>query len=91
MTVAAVDRLVDHSNLIQINGESFCRKRARRLGCRSTGLFVVLTRHQLHATAYSIEARNAGDDDWLESSQRPRRRRTGSRCAPIDIASQLRS
>jgi len=30
MTVAAVDRLVDHSTLIQINGESYRRKRARR-------------------------------------------------------------
>ena len=32
MTVAAVDRLVDHSTLIQINGESYRRKRARRPG-----------------------------------------------------------
>jgi DNA replication protein DnaC len=31
MTVAAVDRLVDYSTLIQINGESYRRKRARRL------------------------------------------------------------
>ena len=31
MTVAAVDRLVDHSTIIQINGESYRRKRARRL------------------------------------------------------------
>jgi len=31
MTVAAVDRLVDHSTTIQINGESYRRKRARRL------------------------------------------------------------
>jgi len=30
-TVAAVDRLVDHSTIIQINGESYRRKRARRL------------------------------------------------------------
>ncbi len=30
MTVAAVDRLVDHSTIIQINGESYRRKRARR-------------------------------------------------------------
>jgi len=30
MTVAAVDRLVDHSTLIQINGESYRRRRARR-------------------------------------------------------------
>jgi DNA replication protein DnaC len=36
MTVAAVDRLVDHSTIIQINGESYRRKRARRLG-RPTG------------------------------------------------------
>jgi DNA replication protein DnaC len=28
MTVAAVDRLVDHSTIIQINGESYRRKRA---------------------------------------------------------------
>jgi DNA replication protein DnaC len=32
MTVAAVDRLVDHSTIIQINGESYRRKRARRVG-----------------------------------------------------------
>jgi DNA replication protein DnaC len=32
MTVAAVDRLVDHSTLIQINGHSYRRKRARRVG-----------------------------------------------------------
>ncbi|WP_457767916.1 IS21-like element helper ATPase IstB [Cyanobium sp. ULC084] len=32
MTVAAVDRLVDHSTIIQINGESYRRKRARRTG-----------------------------------------------------------
>jgi len=32
MTVAAVDRLVDHSTIIQINGESYRRKRARRMG-----------------------------------------------------------
>lgn len=32
MTVAAVDRLVDHSTLIQINGESYRRRRARRVG-----------------------------------------------------------
>jgi len=31
-TVAAVDRLVAHSTLIQINGESYRRKRARRAG-----------------------------------------------------------
>jgi DNA replication protein DnaC len=31
MTVAAVDRLVDHSTIIQINGDSYRRKRARRL------------------------------------------------------------
>ena len=31
MTLAAVDRLVDHSTIIQINGESYRRKRARRL------------------------------------------------------------
>jgi len=31
MTVAAVDRLVDHSTIIQINSESYRRKRARRL------------------------------------------------------------
>jgi DNA replication protein DnaC len=31
MTVAAVDRLVDHSTLIQINGESYRRRRARRV------------------------------------------------------------
>ena len=30
MTVAAVDRLVDHSTIIQINGESYRRKRTRR-------------------------------------------------------------
>ena len=30
MTVAAVDRLVDHSTIIQINGDSYRRKRARR-------------------------------------------------------------
>jgi len=29
--VAAVDRLVDHSTLIQIKGKSYRRKRARRL------------------------------------------------------------
>ena len=29
MTVPAVDRLVDHSRIIQINGESYRRKRAR--------------------------------------------------------------
>ena len=29
MTVAAVDRLVDHSRIIQINGDSYRRKRAR--------------------------------------------------------------
>ena len=32
MTVAAVDRLVDHSTLIQINVESYRRRRARRVG-----------------------------------------------------------
>ena len=32
MTVAAVDRLVDHSTIIQINGESYRRRRARRAG-----------------------------------------------------------
>ena len=32
MTVAAVDRLVDHSTIIQINGESYRRRRARRQG-----------------------------------------------------------
>lgn len=32
MTVAAVDRPVDHSTLIEINGESYRRKRARRVG-----------------------------------------------------------
>ena len=37
MTVAAVDRLVDHSTIIQINGESYRRKRARRLGRPSSG------------------------------------------------------
>ena len=31
-TVAAVVRLVDHSTLIQINGESKCRRGARRVG-----------------------------------------------------------
>ena len=31
MTVAAVDWLVDHSTIIQINDESYRRKRARRL------------------------------------------------------------
>jgi len=31
MTVAAVDRLVDHSTIIQINSEGYRRKRARRL------------------------------------------------------------
>jgi DNA replication protein DnaC len=31
MIVAAVDRMVDHSTIIQINGESYRRKRARRL------------------------------------------------------------
>jgi DNA replication protein DnaC len=31
MTVAAVDRLLDHSTIIQINGESYRSKRARRL------------------------------------------------------------
>ncbi len=31
MTVAAVDQLVDHSTIIQIHGESYRRKRARRL------------------------------------------------------------
>ena len=31
MTVAAVDRLVDHSTIVQISGESYRRKRARRL------------------------------------------------------------
>jgi DNA replication protein DnaC len=30
MTVAAVDRLVDHSTIVQISGESYRRKRARR-------------------------------------------------------------
>ena len=30
MTVAAVDRLVDHSTIVQIHGESYRRKRARR-------------------------------------------------------------
>jgi hypothetical protein len=30
MAVAAVDRLVDHSTIIQIHGESYRRKRARR-------------------------------------------------------------
>jgi hypothetical protein len=91
MTVAAVDRLLDHSTSIQINGASFCRKRARQLGCRSTGLFVALTRHQSHTTSYLIEAINARADDWHESAQRPRRRRTGSRWAPIHLASQLRN
>ncbi len=37
MTVAAVDRLVDHSTLIQINGESYRRKRARRVGGPAKG------------------------------------------------------
>jgi hypothetical protein len=37
MTVAAVDRLVDHSTLIQINGESYRRKRARRVGGQPKG------------------------------------------------------
>jgi DNA replication protein DnaC len=37
MSVAAVDRLVDHSTIIQINGESYRRKRARRLGRPSSG------------------------------------------------------
>ena len=31
MTVAAVDRLLDHSTIVQISGESYRRKRARRL------------------------------------------------------------
>jgi DNA replication protein DnaC len=30
MTVAAVDRLVDHSTIVQISGESYRRKRTRR-------------------------------------------------------------
>ncbi len=30
MTVAAVDRLMDHSTIVQISGESYRRKRARR-------------------------------------------------------------
>jgi hypothetical protein len=30
MTVAAVDQLVDHSTIVQISGESYRRKRARR-------------------------------------------------------------
>ena len=29
ITVAAVDRMVDHSSLIQINGESYRRRRAK--------------------------------------------------------------
>ena len=37
MTVAAVDRLVDHSTISQINGESYRGKRARRLGRPSSG------------------------------------------------------
>jgi DNA replication protein DnaC len=37
MTVAAVDRLVDHSTLIQINGESYRRRRARRVGGQPKG------------------------------------------------------
>jgi DNA replication protein DnaC len=32
MTVAAVDRLVDHSTIIQINGDSYRRIRARQVG-----------------------------------------------------------
>jgi hypothetical protein len=32
-----VDRLVDHSTIIQINGESYRRQQARRLGRPSTG------------------------------------------------------
>ena len=31
ITVAAVDKLVDHSTIIQIKGEGYRRKRARRL------------------------------------------------------------
>jgi hypothetical protein len=34
MTVAAVDRLVDHSTIIQINGESYRRRRTCRAGSR---------------------------------------------------------
>ena len=37
MTVAAVDRLVDHSTIIQINGESYRRKRARRIDRSNAG------------------------------------------------------
>ncbi len=37
MTVAAMDRLVDHSTLIRINGESYRRRRARRIGRSSAG------------------------------------------------------
>ncbi len=37
MTVAAVDRLVDHSAIVQISGESYRRKRARRSGRSSAG------------------------------------------------------
>ena len=32
MSVAAVDRLVDHSTIVQISGENYRRKRARRGG-----------------------------------------------------------
>jgi hypothetical protein len=35
--VAAVDRLVDHSTIIQINGESYRRKRSRRIDRSSAG------------------------------------------------------
>ena len=37
MTVAAVDRLVDHSTIIQINGESYRRKRVRQMGSPARG------------------------------------------------------
>jgi len=37
MTVAAVDRFVDHSTLIQINGESYRRQRERRMGGQPKG------------------------------------------------------
>jgi len=37
MTLAAVDWLLDHSMLIQVNGESCRCKRARRLARSTTG------------------------------------------------------
>jgi DNA replication protein DnaC len=37
MTVAAVLRLVDHSTVVQINGESYRRRRARRVGQAAKG------------------------------------------------------